>query len=394
MQAITGDYEAVEFSRDEIRRYSRHLIMPEVALEGQKKLKAASVLLIGTGGLGSPMAMYLAAAGVGKIGLVDFDVVDYSNLQRQIVHYTSDVGRSKLESAAEKLQAINPEIEIVTHATMFDSGTAMDIARDYDIIADGTDNFPTRYLTNDVCVLLGKPNVHASIFRFEGQASVFYAEEGPCYRCLYPDPPPPGEVPSCAEGGVLGVLPGIMGTIQATEVVKLILGIGEPLVGRLLLFDALDMSMRKLNLRKDPECPICGENPTIHELIDYEQFCGVPIGVEYIEEQLGPEWEIGAAQLAQRMSHDGQDLVLVDVREPHEAEIASIPGAKLIPLGQLPARMHELDSSDEIVLHCRSGARSATALRLLRDAGFTKLKNLEGGILAWSDEVDPSVVKY
>jgi molybdopterin/thiamine biosynthesis adenylyltransferase/rhodanese-related sulfurtransferase len=394
MKPITGNYEAVELSRDEIRRYSRHLIMPEVALDGQRKLKAASVLLIGTGGLGSPMAMYLAAAGVGRIGLVDFDVVDYSNLQRQIIHHTSDVGRSKLESAAEKLRAINPEIEVVTHETMFDSATAMDIARDYDIIADGTDNFPTRYLTNDVCVLLGKPNVHASIFRFEGQASVFYAEEGPCYRCLYPDPPPPGEVPSCAEGGVLGVLPGIMGTIQATEVIKLILGLGEPLIGKLLLFDALEMSMRKLNLQRDPDCPICGENPTIHELIDYEQFCGVPIGVEYIEEQLGPQWEITAPQLAERMARNGQDTVLVDVREPHEANIARIPGAKLIPLGELPARMHELDSSDEIVLHCRSGARSATALRLLRDAGFTKLKNLRGGILAWSDEVDPSVVKY
>ncbi len=394
MEPITGNYEEIQLSQEEIRRYSRHLIMPEVALDGQKKLKAASVLLIGTGGLGSPMAMYLAAAGVGRIGLVDFDVVEFSNLQRQIIHYTTDVGRPKLESAAEKLRAINPYVEIVTHETIFDSGTAMEIAKDYDIIADGTDNFPTRYLTNDVCVLLRKPNVHASIFRFEGQASVFYAKEGPCYRCLYPDPPPPGEVPSCAEGGVLGVLPGIMGTIQATEVIKLILGIGEPLIGRLLLFDALEMSMRTLKLRRDPNCPICGENPTIHELIDYEEFCGVPIGAEQVEEELGPEWEITVTELAERLSQNGKDLVLIDVREPHEAEIARIPGAKLIPLGDLPARMHELDSSDEIVLHCRSGARSARALRLLRDAGFTRLKNLKGGILAWADEVDPSVPKY
>ncbi|MFQ5856608.1 MAG: molybdopterin-synthase adenylyltransferase MoeB [Anaerolineae bacterium] len=395
MQPITGNYEEVQLSNEEIRRYSRHLIMPEVALEGQKKLKVASVLLIGTGGLGSPMGMYLAAAGVGRIGLVDFDVVEFSNLQRQIIHYTTDVGRPKLGSAAEKLRAINPHVEIVTHETIFDSGTAMDIARDYDIIADGTDNFPTRYLTNDVCVLLGKPNVHASIFRFEGQASVFYAKEGPCYRCLYPDPPPPGEVPSCAEGGVLGILPGILGTIQATEVIKLILGIGESLIGRLLLFDALDMSMRTLKLRRDPACPICGDHPTIHELIDYEEFCGVPIGTEYIEEELSPEWEITATELAERVSRDGRHLVLVDVREPHEAEIADIPQkTKLIPLGDLPARMHELDSTDEIVVFCRSGARSATALRLLRDAGFTRLKNLKGGILAWSDDVDPSVPKY
>lgn len=394
MQPITGNYEAVELSNEEIRRYSRHLIMPEVTLEGQKKLKAASVLLIGTGGLGSPMGMYLAAAGVGKIGLVDFDVVEFSNLQRQVLHYTADIGRPKLESAAEKLRAINPEIEVVTHETIFDSGTAMDIAKDYDIIADGTDNFPTRYLTNDVCVFLGKPNVHASIFRFEGQASVFYAEEGPCYRCLYPDPPPPGEVPSCAEGGVLGVLPGIMGTIQATEVVKLILGIGEPLIGRLLLFDALEMSMRTLKLRRDPDCPVCGENPTIREPIDYEQFCGVSIGAEHVEDELGPEWEISPTELVKRMSRDGQDVIIVDVREPHEAEIADMPKDKLIPLGDLPARMHELDSADEIVLYCRSGARSARALRLLREAGFTRLKNLKGGILAWSDEVDPSVPKY
>ncbi len=391
---ITKNYETVELSHEEIQRYSRHLIMPEVTLAGQKKLKAASVLLIGTGGLGSPMAMYLAAAGVGRIGLVDFDVVEFSNLQRQIIHYTTDVGRPKLESAAEKLRAINPNVEIVTHETIFDSATAMDIAKDYDIIADGTDNFPTRYLTNDVCVLLGKPNVHASIFRFEGQASVFYAKEGPCYRCLYPTPPPPGEVPSCAEGGVLGVLPGIMGTIQATEVIKLILGIGEPLIGQLLLFDALDMTMRKLKLRKNPNCPICGENPVIHELIDYEEFCGVPIGHEQVAEDLGPEWEITVQELAERLHRNGQELVLIDVREPFEAQIGQIPGSKLIPLGELPARMHELDSRDEIVLYCRSGVRSAEALKLLREAGFTRLKNLKGGILAWADEIDPSIPKY
>lgn len=391
---ITRDHEMIELSHEEIRRYSRHLIMPEVGLEGQKKLKAASVLLIGTGGLGSPMAMYLAAAGVGRIGLVDFDVVEFSNLQRQIIHYTTDVGRPKLESAAEKLRAINPNVEVITHETIFDSGTAMEIAKDYDIIADGTDNFPTRYLTNDVCVLLGKPNVHASIFRFEGQASVFYAKEGPCYRCLYPTPPPPGEVPSCAEGGVLGVLPGIMGTIQATEVIKLILGIGKPLIGELLLFDALEMSMRKLKLRKDPNCPICGENPTIHGLIDYEEFCGVPIGHEGAVEDLGPEWEITATELAERLRRNGRGLVLIDVREPFEAQIGQIPGSKLIPLSELPARMHELDSRDEIVLYCRSGSRSAQALKLLREAGFGRLKNLKGGILAWADEVDPSMPKY
>lgn len=386
---------AITLSNQEIKRYSRHLIMPEVGLEGQKKLKAASVLCVGTGGLGSPLALYLAAAGVGRIGLVDFDVVDYSNLQRQIIHTTKDVGRHKIESAMEKLQAINPEIEIVPHETLLNSDNALEIIKDYDIVADGTDNFPTRYLTNDACVLLGKPNVHASIFRFEGQASVFYAKEGPCYRCLYPEPPPPGEVPSCAEGGVLGILPGLLGTIQATEVIKLILGIGKPLIGRLLLFDALDMSTHTVRLRKNPNCPICGEHPTIHELIDYEQFCGVQIGRgEELAEELGPQWEITPSELKQWMDRDGQHLVIIDVREPHEWEICRIPGARLIPLGDLPARMHELDSADEIVLHCRSGARSAKALKMLRDAGFRKLKNLKGGILAWSEQVDPSVPMY
>jgi len=386
---------ATVLSTNEIRRYSRHLIMPEVALAGQKKLKEASVLCIGTGGLGSPMAIYLAAAGVGRIGLVDFDVVEFSNLQRQILHYTTDVGRPKLESAAEKLRAINPEIEIVTHEGLLTSENAMDICRDYDVIADGTDNFPTRYLTNDVCVLLGKPNVHASIFRFEGQASVFYAREGPCYRCLYPEPPPPGEVPSCAEGGVLGILPGVMGTIQATEVIKLILGIGEPLIGRLLLFDALEMRMMEVQLRKDPNCPVCSENPTIHELIDYEQFCGVPVGSEEAHaEALGAEWEITPLELKAHLEGDSHRLFILDVREPVEWDICHLPQAHLIPQGELPARMHELDSADEIVVYCRSGVRSAKAVKLLREAGFGRLKNLVGGIRRWADDVDPSMPKY
>ena len=387
--------QGVTLSNEEIKRYSRHLIMPEVGLAGQKKLKAASVLCIGTGGLGSPLAMYLTAAGVGRIGVVDFDVVDFSNLQRQLLHHTPDVGRPKLTSAVEKLRAINPNVEIVPYETLFTAENAMDIARDYDIIADGTDNFPTRYLANDVSVLLGKPNVHASIFRFEGQASVFYATEGPCYRCLYPEPPPPGEVPSCAEGGVLGILPGLLGTIQATEVVKLILGIGEPLIGRLLLFDALTMSTRTVRLRKNPQCPICGEHPTIHELIDYEEFCGVPVGGETpTADQSDARWQISARELQTRLGQHDPNFVLVDVRDTHEWDIAHIEGAKLIPLGDLPARMNELDSRQEIVLQCRTGVRSMKALNLLRDAGFSRLKNLTGGIHAWSDEVDPNLPKY
>ncbi|MFN8481624.1 MAG: molybdopterin-synthase adenylyltransferase MoeB [Anaerolineae bacterium] len=387
--------QGVSLSNEEIKRYSRHLIMPEVALGGQKKLKAASVLCVGTGGLGSPLAMYLAAAGVGKLGIVDFDVVDYSNLQRQILHHTPDVGRPKIESAVTKLRAINPNIEIVAHETLFTAENAMSIAREYDIVADGTDNFPTRYLTNDVCVLLGIPNVHASIFRFEGQASVFYAKEGPCYRCLYPDPPPPGEVPSCAEGGVLGILPGLLGTIQATEVIKLILGIGEPLIGRLLLFDALSMNARTVRLRKNPSCPICGEHPTIHELIDYEEFCGVPIGGEAPEaDQTDLRWQISPREVETKLESHDPNFVLVDVRDPHEWEIGHIEGAHLIPLGDLPARMHELDSRNDIVLQCRSGVRSMKALNLLRDAGFSRLKNMTGGILAWADEVDPDMPRY
>ena len=382
-------------SNDEIRRYSRHLIMPEVTLEGQKRLKEASVLCIGVGGLGSPLAIYLTAAGVGRIGLVDFDRVEFSNLQRQILHHTGDVGRSKLESAAEKLNAINPEVEVVTYEEMFTSANAVRICRDYDVVADGTDNFPTRYLANDVCVLLGKPNVYASVFRFEGQASVFHAEKGPCYRCLYPEPPPPGMVPSCAEGGVLGVLPGIMGTIQATEVIKLILGIGEPLIGRLLLFDALEMRSKEMQLQKDPDCPICGEHPTIHELIDYEAFCGLPVGGEEVHaEELGAEWEITPRELQARYEKDSHQPFIVDVREPHEWDICHLPKAHLIPEGDLPARMHELDSADEIVLYCRTGVRSARALKLLREAGFRKLKNLVGGIHEWADEVDSSMPTY
>ncbi|MFN8496456.1 MAG: molybdopterin-synthase adenylyltransferase MoeB [Anaerolineae bacterium] len=387
--------QGVTLSNEEIKRYSRHLIMPEVALSGQKKLKAASVLCVGTGGLGSPLAMYLAAAGVGKLGIVDFDVVDYSNLQRQILHHTPDVGHPKIESAVAKLRAINPNIEIVAHETLFTAENAMSIAREYDIVADGTDNFPTRYLTNDVCVLLGIPNVHASIFRFEGQASVFYAKEGPCYRCLYPDPPPPGEVPSCAEGGVLGILPGLLGTIQATEVIKLILGIGEPLIGRLLLFDALSMNTRTVRLRKNPDCPICGAHPTIHELIDYEEFCGVPIGGETPEaDQTDMRWQISPREVEAKLESGDPNFVLVDVRDPHEWEISHIEGAHLIPLGDLPARMHELDSRNDIVLQCRSGVRSMKALNLLRDAGFARLKNMTGGILAWADEVDPDMPQY
>ena len=385
---------ATELSHEEILRYSRHLIMPEVGLSGQKKLKEASVLCIGVGGLGSPLAMYLAAAGVGRIGLVDFDVVDFSNLHRQILHHTDDVGRSKLESAAEKLRAINPEIEIVLHEELFTSANAMAICKDYDVIADGTDNFPTRYLTNDVCVLLGKPNVYASIFRFEGQASVFHAEKGPCYRCLYPEPPPPGMVPSCAEGGVLGILPGIMGTIQATEVIKQILGSGEPLIGRLLLFNALEMRWREVQPMKDPDCPICGENPTIHELIDYEQFCGISLGSEEAHaEELGDEWVITPSDLNAHLQGDGK-VVLLDVREPHEWDICHLPEATLIPEGDITARMNELDTADEIVLYCRTGIRSARALNRLRDSGFTKLRNLVGGIHGWADEVDRSIPKY
>jgi len=380
-----------QLSKDEILRYSRHLIMPEVGMEGQLKLKQAKVLCIGAGGLGSPLALYLGAAGVGKLGLVDFDVVDFTNLQRQVIHGTSDVGRTKLASARDTLMEINPNVEIETFETRLSSDNALEIFREYDIVADGTDNFPTRYLINDACVLLGRPNVYASIFRFEGQASIFYAEQGPCYRCLYPEPPPPGLVPSCAEGGVLGVLPGIMGCIQAMETIKLILGRGEPLIGRLLLFDALAMKFRELNLRKNPDCPICGTHRTITKLIDYEQFCGIR-GEEHIPVQTGIP-EITPAEVKKKMD-EHEPFVLIDVREPHEYQICRIPGSKLIPLGEVPKRMNELNSADEIVVHCKSGMRSARAVDLLMKSGFLKIHNLKGGILAWSDQVDPSVPKY
>ncbi len=379
----------VTLSKDEILRYSRHLIVPEVGMEGQLKLKQASVLLIGTGGLGAPLALYLTAAGVGRIGLVDFDVVDFTNLQRQVIHFTSDVGRKKLESAANKMREINPFVQIDLHETALTSENALDILKNYDIIVDGTDNFPTRYLVNDACVLLNKPNVYGSIFRFEGQATVFAYEGGPCYRCLYPEPPPPGLVPSCAEGGVLGILPGTIGLIQATETVKLILKIGQPLVGRLILYDALSMKFRELKLRRNPECPVCGEHPTITRLIDYYQFCGVPRQAEAPKPMNG---DIDPTEVKARLDR-GDRFQLIDVREPHEFQIARIPNAKLIPLGELSRRLGELDTSLEIVAHCKSGMRSAKAVDLLKQSGF-QARNMKGGILAWSDKVDPSVPKY
>ena len=385
--------EKIEFSNDEIARYSRHLIMPEVTLEGQKRLKAANVLCIGTGGLGSPIALYLAAAGIGRLGLVDGDVVDFSNLQRQILHGTKDVGRKKLNSARDRIREINPNVQIDLHDAMFTSENARAIAEPYDIVIDGTDNFPTRYLSNDICVFLKKPNIYGSIFRFDGQCTVFAPHlGGPCYRCMFPEPPPPGMVPSCAEGGVLGVLPGIIGVMQAIEAIKLIIGIGEPLIGRLVHFDALKLKFREFKLRKDPKCPVCSENPTITELIDYDQFCGIPqaAAAEAAEE---PIPTITVRDLKRKQ--DAQEkFVLIDVREGFEYEIARIPGAKLIPLGELPSRMSELDSADEIVLHCKTGGRSGKALKLLREAVFAKLYNVEGGITAWADEIDPSVPKY
>jgi len=381
---------AVTLSNEEVLRYSRHLIMPEVGMEGQVKLKAAKVLCIGTGGLGAPLGVYLAAAGVGRIGLVDFDTVDLTNLQRQILFSTADVGRPKIEAAADRLRGLNPDIQIDTFETRLTSENALDLFKDYDLIVDGTDNFPTRYLVNDACVLLGKQNVYGSIFRFEGQVTVFGAPGGPCYRCLYPEPPPPGLVPSCAEGGVLGVLPGIVGSIQAAEALKLIIGKGEPLIGRLLLFDALAMRFRELKLRKNPECPVCGAHPTVTKLIDYAEFCGIRG-----EEAPAPQAtvpEIAPRELKARLDR-GDDLFILDVREPHEYQICNL-GGHLIPLGDLSRRVSELDSSREIVAHCRSGKRSAEAVEFLRKAGFRKVLNLKGGILAWSDEVDPSVPKY
>ena len=378
-------------TREEILRYSRHLLIPEVGLDGQRKLKGSSALIIGTGGLGSPVALYLAAAGVGRIGLVDYDVVDSSNLQRQIIHGTSTIDKLKVESARDRMLDVNPDIEVEIYNEPFTSENAMRIAQDYDILIDGTDNFPTRYLTNDVSVFLGKPNVYGSIFRFDGQASVFYAKEGPCYRCLFPEPPPPGLVPSCAEGGVLGVLPGTIGTVQATEALKMLLGIGSPLTGKLLLYNALDMSFDFVTLKKNPKCRVCGPDADIKELIDYEEFCGVP-GHDHDEGSAGDKWDITAPELSERMKHN--HLKLLDVREPHELQISALPDALNIPLGTLAARLSELDSAEEMVILCKSGTRSTRALELLVTAGFKKVKNLKGGINAWAQEVDQSLPIY
>lgn len=379
-------------SNEEILRYSRHLLIPEVGMDGQRKLKAASILVIGTGGLGSPVALYLAAAGVGRIGLVDFDQVDSSNLQRQVIHGTSGIGMLKVESARQRMLDINPDIQVDIYNEAFTSANARRIAQNYDLIIDGTDNFPTRYLTNDLCVLTGKPNVYGSIFRFDGQVSVFDAKRGPCYRCLFPEPPPPGLVPSCAEGGVLGVLPGTIGTLQATEALKLILGIGEPLIGRLLLYNALDLSFEFVKLRKNPHCKVCGPNPEVTDLIDYHEFCGLP-GQGHEAGAAGADWDITATQLAQRLKKN-EPLVLIDVREPHETQISNLPYSTLMPLGHLASRLAELNSADEMIIFCKSGTRSVRALELLVSAGFRKVKNLKGGINAWANEVDPQMPIY
>jgi adenylyltransferase/sulfurtransferase len=390
MATTLAPQQLPSLTNEEVLRYSRHLIMPEVGMEGQQKLKAARVLCIGTGGLGSPLALYLAAAGVGTLGLVDFDVVDFTNLQRQVIHFTSDVGRPKLESAKQKVAAINPFVNVKTFETKLTSQNALELFADFDIIVDGTDNFPTRFLVNDACVFTGKPNVYGSIFRFEGQASVFAAKEGPCYRCLYPEPPPPGLVPSCAEGGVLGILPGLVGLIQATETIKLILGSGNPLIGRLLLVDALGMKFRELKLRKNPDCVVCGTHPTVTRLIDYEAFCGIRGEEKPVNKCAVPE--ISVEELKRRLDAK-EDFILVDVREPHEYQICNLNG-KLIPLNDLPRRVSELDPAKETVVHCRSGQRSARAVNFLRQAGFNKVTNLSGGILAWADRIDPNVPKY
>jgi adenylyltransferase/sulfurtransferase len=389
------EVELPTLSPEEIKRYSRHLIMPEVGMDGQRRLKAGSVLCIGAGGLGSPAAMYLAAAGIGRIGIVDFDVVDFSNLQRQLLHGTSDVGTSKNESAKRRINDLNPHVQVDTYETLLTSQNALDLFKDYDVILDGTDNFPTRYLVNDACVLTGKPNAYGSIFRFEGQASVFGTKDGPCYRCLYPEPPPPGLVPSCAEGGVLGVLPGIIGVIQATETLKLITGIGEPLIGRFMIYDALKMKFRELKLRKDPECPVCGTHPTVTRLIDYEQFCGIRPEPE-LTEVLGAganDWEISAVELKKKLDA-GETPLIVDVREPNEYQINRIAGSTLIPLGELPRRYQELPRDREIILQCKTGARSGRAQDFLKSVGFARVKNLKGGIRDWIDKVDPSQPKY
>jgi sulfur-carrier protein adenylyltransferase/sulfurtransferase len=389
LAGLAGNPEASSLTNEEILRYSRHLIMPEVGMEGQLKLKSSRVLLIGTGGLGAPLGLYLAAAGVGHLGLVDFDVVDFTNLQRQVTFGTSDVGKPKTEAAGARLSNLNPDVKITRHETRLTSENALELFKDYDIVVDGTDNFPTRYLVNDACVLLGKPNVYGSIFRFEGQVTVFGMPDGPCYRCLYPEPPPPGLVPSCAEGGVLGVLPGIVGSLQALETIKLIIGKGESLTGRLVLFDALAMKFRELKLKKSSTCPVCGPNRKIHQLIDYNEFCGIR-GEEQELDLHVPE--ISARELKDRLDH-GDDVFILDVREPHEYQICNLNG-HLIPLGELPRRVHELDSAREIVAHCKSGKRSAQAVDFLKKAGFRKIYNLHGGILSWSTEVDPSVPRY
>jgi molybdopterin/thiamine biosynthesis adenylyltransferase/rhodanese-related sulfurtransferase len=388
----TGDRMLPELTHAEILRYSRHLLIPDVGMEGQQKLKAASVLVIGSGGLGSPVALYLAAAGVGRIGLVDYDVVDFSNLQRQIIHGESRLGDLKVESARDRMLDLNPEIQVDVYNELITSENAFRIAEPYDIIVDCTDNFPTRYLVNDLCVLTGKPNVYGSIFRFDGQASVFYADEGPCYRCLFPEPPPPGLVPSCAEGGVLGVLPGTIGSIQATETLKLILGIGESLIGRLLLYDALDLSFQSVKLNKNPDCKVCGDHPEVTELIDYEDFCGTPAH-DHDAGSAGEGWDITPSELSDLLS-SGAKVRLIDVREPHEQEISNLEGSDLIPLGQFAARLSELDSAEEIVLYCKAGTRSTRALEILASAGFEKVKNLKGGINAWAINVDDTLPIY
>jgi adenylyltransferase/sulfurtransferase len=391
--AVTASpIELPKLTAADLSRYARHLILPEVGMQGQQKLKAARVLCVGAGGLGSPLAFYLAAAGVGTLGLVDFDVVDASNLQRQILHSTKDVGRKKLESAAEKLIALNPALHIVKHETMLTSANALDILRDYDVVADGTDNFPTRYLVNDACVLSGKPNVYGSVFRFEGQASVFGTREGPCYRCLYPEPPPPGAVPNCAEGGVLGILPGLVGVIQAAEVIKLILRKGEPLIGRLLLVDALTMRFRELKLKKNPECPVCGEHPTVTKLIDYQRFCGLAPEMDQEKALTNRIPQMNVHELKQRLDA-GEDLFILDVREPHEYQIANI-GGTLIPMNDVPKRLAEIDPNREIIVQCRSGGRSQRVAEFLAKQGYSNVKNLAGGILAWADHIDPKVQKY
>jgi len=380
-------------SQQEIARYSRHLIMPEVGMEGQKRLKASSILLIGAGGLGSPLGLYLAAAGVGRLGLVDFDLVDFSNLQRQVLFGTADVGRPKLQAARERLEAINPEVQLDLYETRLTSANALPIFEPYDIIIDGTDNFPTRYLVNDACVLLKKPNVYGSIFRFDGQASVFFPPHGPCYRCLYPEPPPPGEVPSCAEGGVLGILPGLVGCIQATEAVKLILGNGSPLIGRLLLYDALQMRFQEFKVRRNPKCPVCGDHPTLTRLIDYEQFCGMR-GQEGAAPAAGDGGEETTVEELKGRLDRHEPVFILDVRNPEEYHICRLPGSKLLPLPELARRLAELDRDQEMVVHCKSGMRSAKAIQFLRQQGFRKLKNLKGGILAWADKIDPNMPKY